>query len=235
MDFFLSKIFLHSVTAPGAAISLGVLGGLTSLGDVIVYNLDIDTLITVLKNRRINGLLRSDLSTGGFSGSLGKGYAVITLQNGAFKSLAIYDARDQLLFQGNDALNKIRRKVLAWDLTETPPAPEQFSPRSDLPPTNSTGSLQYQPSFQDGTGRGSAPLPPMGIRNSINTLIPTRYLQLSPVYLQSMSRAARSIYALVNGINTVERIAHLLSLPVDVVYAELVAMQNGSFIVLMRG
>nr|BBH88822.1 hypothetical protein KTC_35730 [Thermosporothrix sp. COM3] len=195
-----------------------------------MYNLDIETLISVLQNRRITGFLEADLSTGGLSGSLRKGTILVELQMGKIVTIRIRNPKGQLLFDGQQALQKIRGIVFAWQLTEatTPDKNRASSFMGNPNPALERYPAQYSPA------RSLLPASPSQ-PDSRSMLIPVRYQNIPPGYLQHLSRTARSIYALVNGANTIQRIAALLSLPLPVVYAELMALYNDHLIVFAQG
>ena len=194
-----------------------------------MYSLDIETLIGVLQNRRIQGSLEANLSTGGISGPLKNGSVKIELKEGKVISATISDASGNILYQGQDALNKVRKVVLTWQLTEIPLSPLNKDVRTDL-----TVPAQYPSTLNQVQATANLLLPYVdrSFVSSINSFVPIRRQNLTPDRLRYLSRSARSIYALVNGINSIQRIADLLSLPVDVVYPELLALQQEQLVTL---
>ncbi len=194
-----------------------------------MYSLDIETLISVLQNRRIQGFLEADLSTGGGSGSLKSGFVKIELKDGKIITASISDANGRIFYQGQDALNKVRRLVLTWQLTEMPSTlpDEEMRTSSAFPGQQFPTLNRMQPGIHShlpSVDRSSA--------SDANNFVPVRWQNPSPDRLRSLSRSARSIYALVNGTNSIRRIAGLLSQPVGVVYRELLALQEGQLIVI---
>ncbi|GCE28059.1 hypothetical protein KDA_35430 [Dictyobacter alpinus] len=235
-----------------------------------MYSLDLETLIGVLQHRQIQGVLEADLATGQVSEKLRKGSARIELSAGKIISASIYDKNGRILYQGNEAIQKISRIVFSWQLTEAPSATtltvdrEPISGRLPLP-----GSLDTDPSLRRATNtdpllrratntdplasyspdirsdweglRQQSPMTTQPLSNSgvhagaeYGVLIPIRHQNLSPVYLRNMSRSTRNIYALINGKNSIERIAGLLSLPINVVYFELLGLQREAIIYLAK-
>lgn len=194
-----------------------------------MYSLDIETLISVLQNRHIQGFLEADLSTGGVSGSLKNGLVKVELKDGKIISISLNDANGRVLYQGQEALNKVRRLVLTWQLTETPSklVDEEMRPNPTFPGQRFSDLSQIQPTTNPF-------LPPVD-RSSVldvSDFVPIRLQNLPPDRLRYLSRSARSIYALVNGANSIRRVADLLSQPVDVVYRELLALQEERIIVI---
>ncbi len=188
-----------------------------------MYSLDIETLISVLQNRRIQGFLEADLSTGGISGVLKNGFVKVELKEGKITSVFISDTNGHVLYQGQEALNKVRRLVLTWQLTET------LSRSFDNETSTDPGfPVQRSPALNQ-----TNPLLPLADRPSISNMsnfVPVRRQSLPSEHLRDLSRSARSVYALVNGANSIQRIANLLSMPIDMVYRELLALQGERFI-----
>lgn len=197
-------------------------------GCIRLYSLDIETLISVLQNRRIQGSLDADLSTGGISGPLKNGSVKIELKEGKIISATISDASGHILYQGQDALSRVRRVVLTWQLMETPLSSLNKDVRTDL-----TVPAQYPPALNQTQSAINPSLPPAD--RNINSFVPIRRQNLPPERLRYLSRSARSIYALVNGTSSIQRIADLLSLPVDVAYRELLVLQQEQLVTLQSG
>ena len=194
-----------------------------------MYSLDIETLISVLQNRRIQGFLEADLSTGGFSGPLRSGFIRVELQEGKIISAFISDANGRILHQGQEALSKVGGVVLTWQLTETSSSLLDNNVRNDAnfpiqhsPVLNQTHSVTH--SFLSPVGRSYA--------FNVDSFVPVRRQNISPERLRFLSRSVRSVYALVNGVNSIQRIADMLSLPVDLVYRELLVLQQQQIIAL---
>lgn len=187
-----------------------------------MYSLDIETLVSVLQQRRITGSLEADLATGGLSGNLKKGNVRVELQAGKIRAVEIQNTHGQRLYTGLEALNKISRVVFTWQLTEAPP-PERAA-LSNLPP------MQQSPAMRQPPG----PINSSSLSRGVEKLVPKRYRPIPPEQMQSLSRTGRTVYALVNGTNSVQRIADLLSLPISVVYTELLELRSEQFIVLTR-
>lgn len=192
-----------------------------------MYSLDIETLISVLQNRQIQGFLEADLATGVVSGPLKGGFVKVELKEGKIASVSIKDANGRILYQGQEALSKVRKLVLTWQLTETLSKSLDKETRTDpafsvqrFPALNQTKPAKN--AFSWPVDRSTAPY--------INEFVPIRRQDLPSARLRYLSRFARSIYALVNGANSTQRIADLLSQPVDVVYRELLALQEEQFI-----
>lgn len=201
-----------------------------------MYSLDIETLIGVLQNRQIYGFLKADISSGQVSG-VGRGSVVVVLKEGKIDSVSIYDGNGRLLFQGRDALGRLRRVVFTWQLEETPPAQSSRAITTTNPslpgipyPVEQSPSLTRS-DIPVAASRSGMPVSAM----SMGSLVPIRYQQLSSDNLQYLSRNARGIYTLTNGTNTIQRISALLSLPLESVYAELVALQGMQLVVITNG
>lgn len=188
-----------------------------------MYSLDIETLISVLQNRHIQGFLEADLSTGGASGALKRGFVKVELREGKIVSILISDTNGRILYQGQDALNKVRRMVLTWQLTETPS--RSFDKDTNTDPTF---PIQRSSALQHTQPEMKSLLPPVDRSSASNTnnAVPVRLQSLLPGRLRYLSRSARTVYALVNGANSIQRIANLLSMPTDMVYRELLALQR---------
>ncbi len=192
-----------------------------------MYSLDIETLISVLQNRRIQGTLEADLSTGGVSGPLKNGSVKIELKEGKIISATISDASGHIRYQGQDALSRVRRVVLTWQLMETPLNSLNKGDHVDL-----TVPAQYPPNLSQVATKPFLLPVDRSFASNINNFVPIKRQNLLPERLRYLSRSARSIYALVNGKSSIQRIADLLSLPVDVVYKELLALQQEQLVTL---
>lgn len=193
-----------------------------------VYSLDIETLISVLQNRQIQGFVEAELAAG-FAGIAGKSSVVVTLDRGKVISVTITGANGQPLYQGKEALNKIRRAVLTWQLVETTnKVPQQFSPTNPFTASMPPPTVRTQP-----LPPAKQPLlpAPTSSFSTIGAIIPMRQ-RVPSTHIHQWSRTARNVYALVNGTNSIQRIANLLSLPVDAVYAELLTLQEGHLVLL---
>jgi len=197
-----------------------------------VYSLDIETLIGVLQNRRIQGSLEANLSTGGISGPLKNGSVKVELREGKIISATISDASGHILYQGQDALSRVRKVVLTWQLMETPLSLLNKDARTDLaiPAEHPPALNQTQSAINPSLSRVDR-----SFASNINSFVPIRRQNLPPERLRYLSRSARSIYALVNGTSPIQRIADLLSLPVDVVYRELLVLQQEQLVTLQSG
>ena len=216
-----------------------------------MYSLDIETLIEVLQNLRIQGFLEADLATGEVSEALKRAVVRIELREGRIISAAIRDAQGRILYQENSALKKIRGVVFEWSLTEIHAPASQATIEREEFPSPSSRERTTDPSMKrvPDTGPSSDRLKPFPFHafpintqplntdqpssNTISALIPSRYRLLTPENIQVYPRTTRSVYALVNGANSIQRIAHLLSLPANSVYAELLALRRGQFIVFL--
>jgi len=194
-----------------------------------VYSLDIETLISVLQNRRIQGFLEADLSTGGFSGPLRSGFIRVELQEGKIVSAFISDANGRILHRGQEALSKVGGVVLTWQLTETLLNSLDKNVRYDA---NFPG--QHSSALNQTQSITHPLLSPVDRSFALNigNFVPVRSQTISPERLRFLSRSVRSMYALVNGVNSIQRIADLLSLPVDLVYRELLVLQQQQIIAI---
>lgn len=194
-----------------------------------MYSLDIETLIGVLQNRRIKGFLEADLSTGGLSGALKSGFVKVELKDGNNLSIFIRDKNGNVLYQGQEALNKVRRLVLTWQLVEVVPGLQDKESHTDPTfPIQRSPALHPLPST-------TKPLPPpvrYSPASDMSACVPKRRQNLPSEHLHYLSRHARSVYGLVNGANSIRRIAGLLSMPIDMVYRELLALQREQLIVI---
>lgn len=186
-----------------------------------MYSLDIETLIGVLQGLKVRGNVEARLLSG-FADIPARSVVVLALNEGKMLSAAIYDPQGFMLFQGKEALEKIRQKVLTWQLTEAP-----LSPLSPSPPATNAGNIF--------SGRLPKPESHITGQQPVTSLQPTASVSpgaLVPVRVQHVSssqqhwsRIRLRVYSLVNGKNTVAYIAHLLALPVESVYMELKALQ----------
>ena len=198
-----------------------------------MYSLDVETLLGVLQGLKVRGSIEAILLSSIIE-IPAKSRVVLELNEGKMLSATIYAPQGYVLFQGKEALERIRQKVLTWQLTETlsantenafsvqmpeqpPYAPMQpKQPTQPMRPVQSVQSAQpiQQPAMDQRT-RSSA---------SLDTFIPVR-LPTRLSSQQQWSRTRMRIYALVNGRNSIAYIAHLLSLPGETVYIELKALQ----------
>lgn len=188
-----------------------------------MYSLDIETLTNVLRGLKVRGSAQAKLPSG-IVGVSGQCTVVVVLDEGKMLSITIYDQQGNPLFQGKDAFETIRQRVLTWQLNEASSGPSRNPFSSPSMPAEPTAyALIPQPPMME---QHSASLAALG------TFIPVRqqHLSLPPLH---WSRTRRRVYALVNGTNDIAYIARLLSLPVGVVVAELQALQ-GERMVLVR-
>ena len=193
-----------------------------------MYSLDVETLTGVLQGLKVRGSIEATL----FSSLVdipAKSKVVLELNEGRMLSATIYDPQGYVLFQGKEALERIRQRVLTWQLSETPSTNSNNAFPADVAGQGLYASMQpkqqMQPMLpvqpnQQSLMRPQAALPPA----SLDTFIPVR-LQTPLSSQQQWSRARMRIYALVNGKNSIAYIAHLLSLPPETVYLELKALQ----------
>lgn len=183
-----------------------------------MYSLDIETLIGVLQGLKVRGNVEARLFSG-FADIPARSIVVLELNEGKMLSATIYDPQGFMLFQGKEALEKIRQRVLTWQLTETPLSP---SP----PVTNSGNTFSGRLPMPESSVTGPQPVTSLQPMTSVSpgAFVPVRVQHVSSSQ-QHWSRARLRVYSLVNGKNSVAYIAHLLALPVETVYMELKALQ----------
>jgi hypothetical protein len=178
------------------------------------YYLDLVTMIAALQSLRQTGRIEADLPTASArgKGSIQAGHLTLLVKDGQILSWAIVNLNGEQSSSSREVnmstLQKLYPMRIKWTFTPMTP-PTQGSP--GVP-------FQFSPARNQGTdhGRGapftSTPLPQphASSSNAGSTRIPHRTRFLSTEELATVPRDYRMIYALVNGINSIERITQLM-------------------------
>lgn len=158
---------------------------------MVVYTIDLATILQLLHEFQRNGILQAELPSGvpGF-----KKYCLvlINLAEGKIISCHIKSDSGRTFLDGEDALRVVYSLgKLEWT----------FTPRQEAPLLNLRDSSTDIPVVHDPT-----PKP-------VHSLIPQRIARVGQEDLNSWPRKYRRVFVLIDGERSVEKIAAILSLP----------------------
>ncbi|GHO84768.1 hypothetical protein [Dictyobacter formicarum] len=175
------------------------------------YYLDLATMMGVLQSLGQTGQIEGDLPAASIRGkeNLPAGHLTIGVKAGHIYAWTLVGANRQQILAGNERnINTLLRfyaqQRIKWTFVQQP---LEQSTLSNAPAPYSPASPSYQSSGQSypGSREGMSPSGPRG-----RAQIPYRKQNLTADTLATMPRQHRIVYALVNGVNTVERIYELL-------------------------
>ncbi|GCE06922.1 hypothetical protein [Dictyobacter aurantiacus] len=177
------------------------------------YYLDMATMIGVLQSLGQTGQIEADLAAISLRGreSLPAGHLVIGVKAGRIYAWALLGANGQQILSGteqnvNALLRYYGQQRIRWTFVQQ--TLEQSASLHAGPPDYQV-SPSYQPSRPPyAAGNSSHGGSPAGSQGRAQ--VPYRKQNLAANMLATMPRQHRLIYALVNGVNTVERICELL-------------------------
>lgn len=163
-----------------------------------MYSLDTETMLQLAQNYQQTGLFFADLPPGA-AGTRFPCRASMNMLDGTLIDCRIETLNGRTHLVGREALQELHRfGILEWNLS--------------LPPDTSTNSRTTSPT-------SIMPYSPRDLATTDqptdgNMLIPTRTVNVSPGQMAEWPRLYRKVYFMVDGKNTVEKIADILSLPV---------------------
>lgn len=201
------------------------------------YYLDLMTMIAALQSLGQTGQVEADLSATPQKGRgrVQPGYLTLTIKDGQVLSWVLMGANGEQILSGSEddigTLNRLYPMRIKWKFTQmvlpassTSGLYSQFSPSLDWENTSrsretpSTSTSPSHPVFSSDSFGGAR--------------VPYRVRVVSAEYLTSMPRQYRMIYALINGINSVERIIQLMpALSPDTIKTILHELQSRGIIV----
>ena len=203
------------------------------------YYLDLATMVSALQSLGQTGQIETDLLAPSQKGrgSVQLGRLTLIIKNGRVVSWVLLDANGGQVLAGNEndigTLHKRYPMRMKWKFTQTvlptssmPGPVSQFSSARDL----------SDASHSEETPSMSMELSHPGFLSDSShrrTSVPRRVGVMSAEYLASMPRQYRMIYALVNGMNSIERIIQLMTaLPPDTIEMILHELQSHNIITM---
>lgn len=201
------------------------MAALSSTGDAkghILYTLDLVTLLRLLSEFRRTGILQAELSAG-LPQIKKPCLAVVELLDGEMVACQVKEARGQTLLTDQEAYETVATQgKLNWDF--------RALPAEDLPSKRQEAKLSSGlfPTPKALTG----PLWAVGF--SLRSWVPQRVLRLNNSEINTWPRRYRQVYILIDGVRDVEKIAAMLSQPVQFVEEVLREMQATGTILLQE-
>lgn len=174
------------------------------------YHLALETICRMFADLRSTGTLQATFDSTPRR-VIYTARAVIT--EGKLADCVIFTASGEIVAHGNDAYNMIAQRTLKWDFTPT---------RASAAP------LSINPLSPGRIGENSPALERQMMR--ADQRIPVRTHEVSPAELSTWPRQFRSVYSLINGIHTIERIERLTSLPGNAVESILRQLEERGYI-----
>lgn len=174
------------------------------------YHLALETICRMFADLRSTGTLQATFESTSRRGSY---TARAVMLEGKLADCMILNANGEAIAQGDDAYNMIAQRTLKWDFIPLRPSalPPSINPLSPARTRENSPALER---------------PVMSARQRV----PARTHEISPAELATWPRQFRSVYSLINGIHTVERIEQLTSLPANVIESILRQLEGRGYI-----
>ncbi len=179
-----------------------------------MYHIDLATIVQILQGFDQNSIVRADLPTSLLKKANCR--AELEMVEGKITYCQIIDAEGSVLMVQDQAMKLLYRAgQLDWFVSvRTSPSPQMFiTPRETPPPVS---NIQNTPASRFDSGGFRLPITeslgnPQGYQQTIR--IPRHVYILQQEQTQGWSRKHRSVYSLIDGFRSVDKIQSMLRMP----------------------